>query len=84
MKRLAPAVLLLLLAGSPAVAGSTPPAPPAAKGKLPGQTVLRPKLVVRQPALDIGVVAEGQDAVATFTLENAGDADLKILRAKPS
>ncbi len=83
MKRFAPVVLLLLLAGGPGLAGSTPPAP-ATEGKLPGETVLRPKLVVRQPALDIGIVAEGKDAVATFVIENAGDADLKILRAKPS
>ncbi len=84
MKRLVPLVLVLSLAGLPVPAGSTPPQPEQPAGKLPGETVLRPKLVVSHPSLDLGIVQEGKDAVATFVIENAGDADLKILRAKPS
>ena len=33
--------------------------------------------------LNLGDVVRGQDAVATFTYRNVGDAPLKILSAKP-
>lgn len=32
---------------------------------------------------NLGTVVRGQDAVATFTYRNVGDAPLKILSAKP-
>lgn len=39
---------------------------------------------VEEASLDLGVVTAGQDAVATYVFHNDTDADVRILRAKPS
>jgi hypothetical protein len=44
----------------------------------------RPSLEVREPRIDVGFVKQGEPARAVFELFNAGDAELKILKAKPS
>ena len=63
-----------LPAQQPAPVGQ--PAPPAAAGPAPH---------IKFDAVDvnIGDVVHGQDAVATFTYHNTGDAPLHILAAKP-
>lgn len=39
---------------------------------------------VEEPRLDLGDVKSGSEAVATFVFHNTGDADVRILKAKPS
>ena len=63
-------------ASAAAPAPGTPPPPTPAPGPLPA-------LVVESPQLALGNVKEGEDAVAVFMLRNAGDAELKILSARP-
>ena len=73
MRRLLP--LVLLFAGALASAADAPPSPtPAAGG---------PRLKFEAIELNLGDVVRGDDAVATFTYKNVGDAPLKILSAKP-
>ena len=43
-----------------------------------------PQAAVVQENLDLGTVKEGEDVKATFVIENRGQAELRILRAKPS
>lgn len=42
-----------------------------------------PKLVVEKPEIDLGSVVRGKVAEAVFELRNEGDAELRILSAKP-
>jgi hypothetical protein len=42
-----------------------------------------PRALVKNPVVDLGVVAVGGDSVARFALENRGDAVLEILGAEP-
>jgi hypothetical protein len=69
--RIAAAVLggLAVAAAVPAVADDAAPAP-----------VLR----VEQETIDLGDITAGSEAVAVFRFHNAGDADVHIIRAKPS
>lgn len=60
----------LALAGAPSDGAAAPPPP-------------RPVLVLPSPNVDLGRVVEGESAVAVFSFENAGDADLRILSAQP-
>jgi hypothetical protein len=41
-------------------------------------------LQVEQATIDLGDVTAGSEAVAVFRFHNAGDADVHIIRAKPS
>jgi hypothetical protein len=43
-----------------------------------------PVLRVEQETIDLGDVTAGSEAVAVFRFHNAGDADVHIIRAKPS
>jgi len=43
-----------------------------------------PTFTVENPRIDVGEVKGGSDAVATFVFHNAGNADVKIIKAKPS
>ena len=78
MRRFLPIVLLLAGAvafGADAPIGVAPPASPA-----PGDG---PRLKFDAVDLNLGDVVRGEDAVATFTYHNVGNAPLKILSAKP-
>jgi hypothetical protein len=48
-----------------------------------GKASTGPRIVVDEPDLDLGQLDKGVAAEAKFTLRNAGDETLKILRAKP-
>ena len=39
---------------------------------------------VEEPKLDMGKVTAGTDVLGTFVFHNDSDADVKIIRAKPS
>jgi hypothetical protein len=70
------------LAAAPALgqpAANLAPGTPAAK--VPSGP--HPVLVIDKPSLELGEVKEGTEGVATFQLKNTGDADLKILSARP-
>ena len=43
-----------------------------------------PTLRVEQTAIDLGNVTVGKENQAVFVFHNDGEADVKILRAKPS
>jgi len=43
-----------------------------------------PVFRVEQETIDLGDVTAGSEAVAVFRFHNAGDADVHIIRAKPS
>lgn len=61
--------------------------PAHAAGNDPGSNTIqapaKPVLVVENANLDLGKVQEGVEAVAVFKLKNTGNAELKILSAKP-
>jgi copper(I)-binding protein len=69
-----------VLIGLAAVAIATVSQPAAAAQDAPGLGVLR----VEDASLDLGEIPAGGDVVATFTLHNDGQRDIRILRAKPS
>lgn len=71
----APALALALAVPAPA-AGNDP-------GSNTVQASAKPVLVVENANLDLGKVQEGVEAVAVFKLKNTGNAELKILSAKP-
>ena len=48
-----------------------------------GETVAQ-SFRVEQKAIDLGDVTAGQENRAVFVFHNDGDADVRILRAKPS
>ena len=67
--------LALFLAGAVAAAAETP-----APGGVPADG---PRLKFDATDLNLGDVVRGNDATATFTYHNTGNAPLKILSAKP-
>ena len=46
--------------------------------------VVTPTFTVEQPTIDVGKIRAGESATAVFRFVNKGDADVRILRAKPS
>lgn len=72
------AFLAALLAGGAVVAAAAPSAPPAKAGP-----VTAPRAVVEKPEIDAGRVTRGKVLEAAFELRNDGDADLRVLSAKP-
>lgn len=48
------------------------------------QVEATPALTVEETRIDLGEIKSGSDAVATFVFHNAGEEDVKIIRAKPS
>ena len=62
----------VLLATTPGRAQTTPEAPVA------------PTLRVEQKTVDVGDVVVGREKTAVYVFHNDGEADVHILRAKPS
>jgi len=53
-------------------------------GKQPGGKAGKvSKVVIENKAIQLGEVIEGQDYQYTFTIKNAGDAELQILSVRP-
>ena len=52
-----------------------------AQGQKPAGKVS--KVVIENKAIQLGEVIEGQDYQYTFTIKNAGDAELQILSVRP-
>jgi hypothetical protein len=75
----------LVLAGAVSAAPPPAPTPPPFPAPAPAAVPTGPSPHVKFDAteVDLGEVTRGQDAVATFTYHNTGDAPLKILSAKP-
>ena len=48
------------------------------------QAANAPQVHVPEESLELGTVREGADVKARFVIENRGQAELRILRAKPS
>ena len=59
-------------------AGRAPAAPPPEPAAAAG-----PRVTVEKPEIDAGKVTRGKVLEAAFELRNDGDADLRILSAKP-
>jgi len=72
--------LCLCLSCGAACAQEPSPAPPAAA---PAPAAGGPHIVFDSLNVNLGDVVHGQDAAATFTFRNTGDAPLHILSAKP-
>jgi hypothetical protein len=72
--------IVLLLAGAVAFATDAPVGVAPAPVPVPGDG---PRLKFDAVDLNLGDVVRGEDAVATFTYHNVGNAPLKILSAKP-
>lgn len=74
------AVYASLAFAEPPVVSAPPPNPPA-----PAAAPSGPSAHIKFDATDVnlGDVVRGEDAVATFTYHNTGDAPLHILSAKP-
>ena len=72
-------------AGAGVFADEAPPAqaPAEAKAPDPAPKGPAPHIVFDNVLVTLGDVVHGQDAVATFTYHNTGDAPLHILSAKP-
>jgi len=68
-----------------ALAQGTQPAGKVGKaGKQPGGKAGKvSKVVIENKAIQLGEVIEGQDYQYTFTIKNAGDAELQILSVRP-
>jgi hypothetical protein len=62
---------------------ATPPATPAAPAGAAAPTGPAPHIKFDAVEVNLGDVVRGQDAVATYTYHNTGDAPLHILSAKP-
>ena len=79
-------MIALLVAGSGPGAGFLAQEAAAAPGSAESAVAAPsgPQAVVVQESIDFGTVKEGEDVKATFVIENRGQAELKILRAKPS
>jgi hypothetical protein len=60
---------------SAGLAGAQTPTP-----RQPGE----PMLTVEAARIDLGEIAAGADAVATYTFHNRGGEEVRIIRAKPS
>jgi hypothetical protein len=79
-------VLCALFAGAGVLADEAPPAqaPSEAKAPVPAPPPgPAPHIVFDNVLVTLGDVVHGQDAVATFSYHNTGDAPLHILSAKP-
>lgn len=72
----------LMVAGG-ACAQDPAPAPPAPQPAAPVPGGPSGKIAFDAMVVNLGDVVHGQDAVATFTYHNTGDAPLHILSAKP-
>jgi hypothetical protein len=73
--------LIALLAGPVAAfAQQTPGAERTPRDE--ATATVGPALQVEQTQIDLGRIPEGQEADATFVLENRGTAELRILKAK--
>ena len=72
----------LMIAGG-ACAQDPAPAPTAAQPAAPAPPGPSGKIAFDAMVVNLGDVVHGQDAVATFTYHNTGDAPLHILSAKP-
>jgi hypothetical protein len=72
--------LSLCLSGGWARAQEPKPAPPAAAEVPPTGA---PRIAFDSLTVNLGDVVRGEDAVATFTYRNTGNAPLHILSAKP-
>ena len=72
--------LCLCLSGGAACAQEPKPAS-AAGAEVPAAGA--PHIAFDSLSVNLGVVVHGQDAAATFTFRNTGDAPLHILSAKP-
>ena len=75
------AALLARGAHAGAAAPANPPAAAAAAPASPAGPT--PHIKFDATEINLGDVVRGQDAVATFTYRNTGDAPLHILSAKP-
>jgi hypothetical protein len=71
--------LVLLLAGAVVSAADAP----VGVAPSPAPSTDGPRLKFDAVDLNLGDVVRGEDAVATFTYHNVGNAPLKILSAKP-
>jgi hypothetical protein len=67
-------------AQAPATAPSQAPQPTAGSSAPTGPA---PQIKFEKTDVNLGDVVRGQDAVATFTYQNTGNAPLHILSAKP-
>jgi hypothetical protein len=56
----------------------------AAAPAVADEAVPAPAFRVEQETIDLGDVVAGSEALAVFRFHNAGDADVHIVRAKPS
>jgi hypothetical protein len=56
----------------------------AAMAAADDQAAPGPVFRVEQETIDLGEITAGSEAVAVFRFHNAGDADVHIIRAKPS
>jgi hypothetical protein len=70
-------------APAPRAPGHPPPAAPAQPASPSEASGKQPKLVIDKDTVDVGDVVRGSMGVATFELKNTGDADLRILDARP-
>lgn len=83
------AAVLVLAAAFPVQGQQIPPPPPTAKASaMPAPAPAapapgRPVCKVESLSLDLGEIKEGEDAVGVFKIQNTGDAELKILSARP-
>jgi len=75
--------LCLCLSGGAALAQEPAPAPPVPSAKAEAPAAGAPHIVFDSVNVNLGDVVHGQDAAATFTFRNTGDAPLHILSAKP-
>lgn len=75
--------LLLAAAAAPAAEKAPAPGTPPAAAQGTGPAGPAPVVSFEALNLDLGVVAEGQDAVGTFVVRNSGKAELKLLQVKP-
>ena len=71
---------VVVLTREPAPAMQPAPAQQPAQAAPAGPA---PHIVFDKDTMNLGDVVHGQDAVATFTYRNTGDAPLHILSAKP-
>ena len=75
--------LCLYLSGGAALAQEAAPAPTAPPAAAETPAAGAPHIAFDSVNVNLGDVVHGQDAAATFTFRNTGDAPLHILSAKP-
>ena len=79
MTRTAALALLALMVAAPGLAQQADPQR-VPRGQAPATT--GPSMHLEQTRIDLGRVPEGDQAEATFVVENRGTAELRILKAK--